>query len=306
MNRAAPAAVALLSLLALPLPALEPREPIGYIESVEGAVFLQTDASGPEIRLSPSADVARMLRKGDRMRCGRGGLAKVRIGRQTEEVRSRAWVTLPTAPLVIPARYKRALDDYGRIGGVPRSDRGSAMYLYSPAPDSAASASAFAVRWTPGERRCPLSFAITTMDRQTIWRREAAGDAGSLDAAAARAALARFQAAGHVRFELTVSGRCINPKKTVFELLSPEDEAALNEELRDWDADGDGTLLNHLGRASVLAHYRLYPQAAEEYESALALAPESRDLLARTIAAEQRTNNVRRQAELEKRLSSAP
>ncbi len=46
----------------------------------------------------------------------------------------------------------------------------------------------------------------------------------------------------------------------------------------------------------------MFPQAAEEYEAALALTPESRDLLSRASDAQRLTGNLKRAAELAERL----
>lgn len=52
-----------------------------------------------------------------------------------------------------------------------------------------------------------------------------------------------------------------------------------------------GLPVYNLGCASVFSRYRMFPQFAEEYESALRTAPRSRDLLKRTILAHCQTGN---------------
>jgi hypothetical protein len=60
--------------------------------------------------------------------------------------------------------------------------------------------------------------------------------------------------------------------------------------------------LRAIGRAYEYGHYGLLIESAEEYDAALALAPESRDLIVSAIEAYNRTGNYVRVAELQKRL----
>jgi hypothetical protein len=86
-----------------------------------------------------------------------------------------------------------------------------------------------------------------------------------------------------------------------FSLLSASSEQALKQELTPWDRES-GSLMPHLGRASVFTRARLFTAAADEYEAALEAAPGSRDLLVRAILAQRRTGNFARVEELTKRL----
>jgi hypothetical protein len=59
----------------------------------------------------------------------------------------------------------------------------------------------------------------------------------------------------------------------------------------------------HLGIARAFTVHQMFTEAAEEYEAALKYAPDSTDLLRRTIAAHQRTGNTPREKELSAHLA---
>jgi hypothetical protein len=63
--------------------------------------------------------------------------------------------------------------------------------------------------------------------------------------------------------------------------------------------------MRHLGRASIFSRYRVFPQAAEEYEAALNVAPNSQHLLERASLAHRLTGNSNREEELNRRLPVA-
>ena len=144
-----------------------------------------------------------------------------------------------------------------------------------------------------------------------LWRQEDVdGASGSLtdDGAwqllngGARRVLARYRdETGRGPLTLQLDDSCGGEHRVSFLLLSVKSEQSLERDLSSWGKEA-GTLLHHLGRASVYSRYGVFPQAAEEYESALRAAPDSRHLLIRTIKAHRQTGNFLRARELEKRL----
>lgn len=306
MKRSATLAI-VAALLFVPAIALK-HQTVAYVEALRGEVFLQTVIAGQEIRLTPETDRARALQEGDRIRCGRDGWARLRLGRQIREVGARSSVVVALPPTT-SREVERALDEYGRTGGRSREDSAEGIRLYSPAPDSAVVPTTFDVRWAGGSRDCPVALVIENMNRDVLWRQASVESETSVNASAARDALSKYRTSGgEPRLEMTLAADCAGDQRVTFELLSTDEEASLHDELRAWlPAGGDkDEMFIHLGRASVYARHRLYPESAAEYEVALRFAPQSHDLLARTISAHDRTGNVQRRIELQKRMKDLP
>ena len=94
-----------------------------------------------------------------------------------------------------------------------------------------------------------------------------------------------------------------NEVRVYFYLLSAPNEQALHRDLEMWNHHGNG-LMRYVGRAYSFSRYKLYSEAAAEYEAALLLAPESQDLLEATINVYRSTGNLRRIHELQRLLPS--
>src|SRR5205823_10326408 len=106
--------------------------------------------------------------------------------------------------------------------------------------------------------------------------------------------------AGNLLLDLTDD----NGTETVvrFTLLPSRSEVPLDRELRAWDAEPEDSIMRYLGRAYTYRKFGMYSEAANECETALKLAPESRYLLVAVIEAERDTGNTARERELRKRL----
>jgi hypothetical protein len=192
------------------------------------------------------------------------------------------------------------LDDYGRVGGL---DRGNQSKILSPSENSMAVPVQFSLRWVPSAAGCTLSLTIRDIGGKLLWRREDVdGASGSLTDDGAGRVLVRYRAeSGRGPLTLQVDDSCGGENRVSFLLLSVKSEMSLERDLSSWGKEA-GTLLHHLGRASVYSRYGVFPQAADEYESALRAVPDSRHLLVRTIKAHRQTGNFLRARELEKRL----
>lgn len=272
----------------------------GIVEEIRGAVFWRPNPAAREERLDPKADAARRVYAGEQVRCARGGRLRLLLGLKRRAVYPSAWFTIPRAALARSNPARRMLDDYGRVGGL---DRGDESKIFSPSDHSVAAPRRFSIRWAPSAPGCTLSLNIRDVGGKLLWRREGVNGArGSLTDDGAARVLDGYRAeTGRGPLTLQIDDSCGGESRVSFLLLSVKSEQALERELSSW-GEAAGTLLQHLGRASVYSRYGVFPQAADEYESALKAAPESRHLLIRTIKAHRRTGNHLRARELEKRL----
>jgi hypothetical protein len=284
------------------------REAIGYIEEIQGTVWLKSSDT-TAVRLSPQRDLARKVYDGELVRCEKDSSIRLRLGYESQKLYAMkvdTWFRLsprwpkPTAPEV-----QEALVEYGRVGGRPKGGSGpSSFSVYSPSEGSAIVAETFSIRWNHGSVDCPLVFRIHDMNRQQVWSQNGVASAtGGLEASQLRRALLNHRAQERsTRLELTVEGRCMTERLITFKLLSIAESAALKEQLSNWDYQTDAPILLHLGRAHVFARHGLYAEVASEYEDALILAPYSRELLLRTSAAQERIGNLPRAIVLADRL----
>jgi hypothetical protein len=291
-----------------PCKAIAQERGAGIVEEIRGAVFWRPNLGAREERLDPRADAARRLYPGEQVRCARGGSLRLLLGLRRRTVHPSAWFTIPRATPSRSNPARRMLDDYGRVGGL---DRGNQSKILSPSENSMAVPGQFSIRWVPSAVGCTLSLTIRDVGGNLLWRREDVdGASGSLrDDGAVRVfdkgpgpALVSYRAeTGRGPLTLQIDDSCGGENRVSFLLLSVKSEQSLERELSSWGGEA-GTLLQHLGRASVYSRYGVFSQAADEYESALRAAPDSRHLLIRTIKAHRQTGNFLRARELEKRL----
>jgi tetratricopeptide (TPR) repeat protein len=99
------------------------------------------------------------------------------------------------------------------------------------------------------------------------------------------------------RLQLNIETTANTNNKVFFQLLSKDSEQALQQELANQKEDNE--LLSHLFRAEIYLRYKLFTEAAEEYEQALTLCPESLELLRATALIEKEAGNLTRSDEIE-------
>lgn len=269
------------------------------VEKIAGAVILKQN--GKPIRLNSKSDIGRALREGDSVYCEKGAKLTLKTGSRTLELDEYSgWYT------IVPpdsAKFKKALDAYGRTGG---RDRGgfTVPILFAPANESFVAPDQFVLRWSLLKQSCVMSFTIRDSNGKEIWQQNGVeGASGSLKADALQQALLGYREKKPAALlQLSLSDTCGNEDRVTFSLLPVANEKSLNEELAAWSGEADQLML-HLGRASVFVDHQMFPEAAEEYEVALTLAPDSVSLLKRTIDAERRTGNRSRAKALESRLA---
>ena len=270
----------------------------GILRELHGVAYLKKDSKAKEIQLDIHRDQARILYVGEQVRSGRGGVLRILLcgGEKTLRGRS-AWFTISVAE---ECPNRKAFEEYGRVGG---RERGQQSQVFSPTNHSATTPDLFVIRWFPGTAKCTVSLAIKEIDGKTRWQEDDIdGKLGLWDSPKARQALTEYRAEGEeAPLLLRYTDSCANRIDVTFSLLSAKSEASLRGELASWDKD-TVKLMAHLGRAYVFESYNEFPEVAEEYEAALKLVPESRDLLIRTILAHRRTGNLAREEQLIKRL----
>ncbi len=102
---------------------------------------------------------------------------------------------------------------------------------------------------------------------------------------------------------LEVRASPLRVARAEFEILSTTQEHELDVQLEEWQRKDK--LLTHIGRAHVLLNYRLYSEAEQEWDAALAQEPRSPYLLSQALYAAQLAGNTSRAEELAARLKSS-
>ena len=285
-----------------PLKAVAQGAHVGIVVEVRGEVFWRPNARAKWKRLSREADVARLLYASEQIRCARGGALRLWLSGESETRWITGRFTIPRPAVSRTDPVRRMLDEQTRPSGIVRT---GAVQVFSPSDHSAARPRPFPIRWARSAEGCSFSFLIQDVSGGPVWRRrDVEGSLGALDDTSAEEALSDYRAAhGSGPLMLVVDDSCVGTAAVNFSLLSADDERSLDAELAFWDKQ-TGTFVPHIGRASVFSRYRMFPQAAREYEAALKEAPRSLHLLTRAIAAEREVGNLSRVQELKKRLAA--
>lgn len=287
----------------LTVPFVAVAQEAGIIEEVRGNAYWKKDASSTRVKLHPRRDKGRLLRAGERVRCDPQSELRLRLYERALNVPcGPTWFPIPyvQADKNHPARL--ALVEYGRRGG---GERGNPS-IYSPANRASVNPATFEIRWITnlGPVKSLLIKEASPTGREIFHQNVIDGMSGHISSEDARQALLKYrEERGHGPLLIILSdSRRRDLAGVRFFLISKTAERDLNQELRSWKKEPEG-MWRHLGIARALTVHQMFTEAAEEYEAALKYAPDSIDLLRRTIAAHQRTGNTPREQELSAHLA---
>jgi len=305
--------IALLAIVVLSVAACaqDQREEVkdaGFISEVRGTCWLQRGTSSVQITLRKFGGAG--LRVGDKLRCDKDGslVVELRSLRTTIEPSDR-WTTIPRASGSRKDAMAGPVDDWFKLAGAVRGLPGG---VYSPPSGGYGSAvwpDHFVIRWVPRERAQNLWLKIRDRLGTQLWPQDneqgikVPSTAGELISNQARQALSKYRQTGmREPLTLVVVDSKGNEGDVEFSIVSEQDEETLKKELRVC-SDQPGVMA-YICRAYYLRQLKLYAEAADEYEAALKLAPDSVDLQLHAIAAHRLTGNYAREQELVGRLPS--
>lgn len=273
--------------------------PVGMVERVKGRVRYvlnqQSPPAGELIRNGQLVKANGPVCSGWILLCEPGSELVIRYNRRSK---------VPVGPHKSVYRYRVP---FIPIGSGPldsvlvRTGRKQAAggRLFSPPQGGRVWPAQVVFRWTPLEVGTTLSLFLRrwpepVLEEPAIWEETFKEDGtGAYTSAAARKQLMKLQEqqpTAKFRLTLTIEdGKGRGGQTVVFNLLSNEDEARLQEELR--SCEGEEGPMRHIARASTFQQYRLFAEAAEEMEKALAMSPDSGMLRIGTIWAHRRSGN---------------
>jgi hypothetical protein len=283
-------------------------------KSVDGRILslgcdarLQKRGPGTEVKLSPSRDIGLGLAMGNKVRCiGLGSMEVLVPAGKIEVKASQGWFTIEAVP---PDQSIREIADQLRNFGVVGATRGNAAdsRILWPAENAAVVPEHFDIRWKPVAQKIELTILSEAKD-VTLWGPiEADGSKGSLKSDEVASALAAYKTkSANPSLILTVTfANASDWEEAHFSLLNGRQEQELNTQLDFWEKHTQGLALL-LGRSYCFSRHKLFAEAADEYDSALVSAPESRYLLEEAIEANRLAGRPTRVKELQTRLESQP
>jgi hypothetical protein len=265
------------------------------------AAELTTVGSPHPVRLRSSRDVGRSMSAGDQIRCIGDGYLELFASDDKKRIEaSQGWFTIQPLPPNPPfSLIAEGLRKYGIPGG-PRA--GDSLILW-PYDGSTVSPETFVIRWVPVQEKIELAIRVAGKNL-TLWGPvEVEGTKGFLNSDGIFPVLMAYKTQSE-QSDLILSlsiGERAKWEDAHFSLLTSQQEHELTADLNSWATRTEAVAL-HLGRAYSFTHFRLFAEAADEYDSALEDAPESPHLLEEAIEMNRLAGKADRVKELEHRL----
>lgn len=258
------------------------RKRVGEIVEVKGRAYLK--GPGQELQQLKTGDKGTPIFAGQRLGCVSKCELKFSVG---SRVISLSGGSYPVPNLVRPRRYLHG----SVVAGAP--SRGPTDILLSPLPEGAGMTrpESFKFRWRmlrTDERpvsNSPLTISLLGCKTdKRIWVGQGIDyEEGRHVSEEVRRLLKgrqRPDAAESVEVVVASAG-FLKAQRFCFDIISAAEERRLAAELARWDDYAD--LVRHAERARVFYHHGLYDEAADEFDAALRLSPQTDYLLADAI-----------------------
>ncbi len=254
-------------------------------------------------QLSERQDSGLRLRAKDEVQCSGEGFIELLLPAGFRQIRKTDG-NIVIAPIDSDPQYtKEIVNDLKKLG-VPGATRGhtATSRILWPVEGSAAAPEHFSVRWPSAPGKIRIAVLTESKDTTVFGPAEVEGTSGSFQSPTLSAALAALQAkAPNPQLVVTITfGDANDWEESHFSLLGARQKQQLAADLDFWDKHATDLAL-HLGRGYVYSKYRLFAEAADEYDSALSAAPESPSLLDDAIEANLAAARTPRAKELQSR-----
>jgi hypothetical protein len=275
----------------------------GKILHVECAAQIEKNGTRIWRPLHYPQDIGLPLMDGDQVKCVGAGYMEVLVPEGPRRIVAPQVLAIQPDPQ--DNEIVKQLRGFG-IAGASRGNAADSRILW-PSKNSVVMPEHFNIRWAPVPQKIVLSIMSEAKD-VTLWGpAEVDGAVGSLKSDAVSSALAAYKTKpGSLGLILTLTlANTSDWEEVHFSFLNGRQEQELNAQLDFWEKHTEGLALR-LGRGYSFARHKLFAEAAEEYDSALNAAPESRYLLEDAIQANRLAGRASRVKELQTRLASQP
>jgi tetratricopeptide (TPR) repeat protein len=275
---------------------------VGKIIALKGTARLQQ--SNGKVEILTEKNFARSLQPNQRLRVDRNGQMKIILcDGTTPFVTGKKWYPVPATVICSPSADSMKQGVIRKLFGIGARHRNGDGFILFPIeskeiidtirPETAV------FRWGPTTTaKVNLSVSVTGVENKLWEKNNVSGEDGSFT----DDDLKRFfkdvrEKHPDARFQLKIQTTSNTTNTARFQLLPKEKDKALQQEIGNLKEENE--LLLHLFRAEIYLQYNLFIEAADEYEEALKLSPESIELLKATAAIEEYAGNLKRSDELE-------
>lgn len=264
----------------------------GMILRVSGNCSVTSD------KVASPAHSGDLLRTGDQLACETGNLF-FHMGCTDQLLSSKsAPVTVTWAKGNVPCNEKAMRTVYESYATAAVGQKGGGFFI-SPASEVPVASSLLVLRWHP-EKGKRLRFEIREPTaKSTLWKSDAVdGDSGALESESLREALTAARAPDSSKsLELRAVGAGA-ARVAHFQLISSQEEQQLKTDLAVVGAFGGNEFFRLIARAATLKRHGLIADAAQAFDAALVIAPQSPTLRERALEMNELIGNHQRVSEL--------
>lgn len=277
---------------------------VGMITDLDGTGRLR-QPDGKEIKLN-ERNYGMNLYAGQRLRADGNGRIEIRLCNDSKPqyVRSKWYQVRDTiCPAPIDSAKEAALEERFIVGGRYRRRGGDGFILFPIEAKNEIDIvrpETVVFRWEPVSTKVKVNLSVSVVgaENKTWTQNDVPGEDGFFTDDNLRKFLEDVRE-HYPQSKLQLTIRTSSPSKNsaIFRLFTQAEEKALQQKIAVLKEDNE--MLLHIGRAAIYLQTNLFIEAANEYEEALKLAPDSLDLLNATAAMQDNAGVVKRSEELE-------
>jgi hypothetical protein len=283
----------------------EAQNKVGMIIGITGTARLK-DVNGKKEQKLTSRNFAVPLIVGQSLKSNGNGNVQIKLCNGKTETVGKRWYRVPQVICSSSnnSEKQKVLERIFDYGGRYKINRGNDEFILFPLERETTIIRPEAVvfRWKAiSEKKLLLSVNIDDEDK-AIWKQEVNGEPGHFTSAELKKLLEDVRRKRpNAKFQLNLKiARLGTENSADFQIFSLQDEANLQKELN--QMSNEMGVLRHLAFAEIYSRHKLFNEAANEFEEALKLSPESIELLNATALAQDQAGNLKRRDEIDKEI----
>lgn len=286
----------------------EAQNNVAVVIEVKGTARLR-EINGKETKLTEKNYVA-SLTVGQSLKADRRGQVRIKLCNGRTEIVGNKWYSIRQIICAVPkaTSKRRAFEIIFTLGARVRIKRGGDEFILfpieSPEIPNIIRPETVVLRWIATKEELTLSINVAGKD-EPFWSQAVPGAPRLFNSNELRSALEEIRKKHPDKtFQLKIKIPSLKTENSAdFQILSLNDEKELREELAAVDKEEQG-VFRYLARAEIYSRYKLYIEEASEYEKALALSPESIDLLNTAAWAQDRVGNFAKRDAIDSKIKA--